>query len=269
MDYTLLAICISASMLVSVLLPVILLIVWHRKTGARLIPALVGAIIFPVFALGLEQLLHSVVLKQPAIYMNTFLYVVYGCLASGLFEETGRLVAFRFLLRKHRGKETSVTYGIGHGGIEAILTSGISMAVSLVAVITLSKGGSQALEALFGQATAQTLAATLAGNSPPLFLFSGFERAIAILLHISLSVFVFKAVAEKKPFYYVTAILLHASVNCFAALYQVGVLKSVMLVEIFVLLSTLCIAYFAFRIYRSLPRADRDAENGQDMDFVP
>lgn len=268
MNYTLTALCISVSILISCLLPVVLLIVWHRKTGARLMPALVGAVVFPVFALGLEQLCHMVVLKLPVMQTNAFLYVLYGCLAAGLFEETGRWVAFRFILRKRRERETAVTYGIGHGGIEAILVSGVSMIVSLVAVIILAGSGEQALQNLLGPVTAPVLAATLENTAPPLFLVGGLERAVAVALHISLSVFVFKAVREKKPVFYFLAVLLHAAVDAFAALYQVGVLKSILLVELFVLLSTLCVAYFAARIYRALP-AGGEPETGRAPDGVP
>jgi uncharacterized membrane protein YhfC len=253
MNYTLAAVCISVSILISCLLPVVLLIVWRRKTGARLMPALVGAIVFPVFALGLEQLCHSVVLKLPVMQTNIFLYAVYGCLAAGLFEETGRWVAFRFILRKHRERETAVTYGIGHGGIEAILVSGVPLIVSLVALVTLVSSGEQALLNLLGPVAGAALAATLTGTAPALFLVGGLERAIAITLHISLSVFVFGAVLEKKPGRYFLAVLLHAAVDAFAVLYQIGVLKSILLVELFVLLATLCVAYAAVRIYRSLP----------------
>lgn len=270
-DYLPYIACISVSILLSVLLPVILLIVWHKKTGARLLPALIGAIVFPIFALGLEQLLHAVVLKQPIMQTNAFLYVVYGCLAAGLFEETGRLVAFRFLLRKHRGRETAVTYGIGHGGIEAILTAGVSMSILLIAAILLAGGNGQSLTNLFGAPTAQTVASMLTSAAPAMFMVSGLERVIAISLHISLSVFVFKAVTEKKPAYYFMAILFHASVNSFAALYQIGVLRNILLSELFIFLSTLCVAFFAFRTYRVLSCAGKDPATlvsiHEDSDF--
>lgn len=269
MNNTFLIVCLSVSALICCLLPVALLIVWRRKTGARLMPALVGAVIFPVFALGLEQLCHSLVLNLPIMKTSAALYVLYGSLAAGVFEETGRWTAFRFLLRRHRGRETSVTYGIGHGGIESILVAGISMVSLLVAAVTLATGGQSALESLFGQAGAQTMVATLTSNPPALFLVSGLERAIAITLHISLSVLVFRAVREKRPVFYVLAVLLHAAVDCFAALYSVGVFRSILLVEALVLIATLFITFYAVRIYRAMSTEDSDAEAGGQIPPVP
>jgi uncharacterized membrane protein YhfC len=127
------------------------------------------------------------------------------------------------------------------------------MAVLLVAALLLAGGNGQRLTDLFGDATAQSLTLSLNYNSSWLYLWSGFERAVAIVLHISLSVFVFQAVTAKKPAYYFLAVLLHAAVDCSAALYQIGVLKNVLLVELFVLLSTLFVAYFAIRIFVRCP----------------
>ena len=54
------------------------------------------------------------------------LYALYGGLAAGLFEETGRLLAFRFILKPHTARITALSYGIGHGGIEAFWVMGLS-----------------------------------------------------------------------------------------------------------------------------------------------
>jgi uncharacterized membrane protein YhfC len=51
---------------------------------------------------------------------HTWLYAVLGALLAGLFEETGRFIAFKFLLKKRTDRKTAISYGIGHGGFEAI-----------------------------------------------------------------------------------------------------------------------------------------------------
>jgi uncharacterized membrane protein YhfC len=121
MSYLLKIIFSFISALIAIGLPIFLLVYWRRKTKARLLPALIGALVFVVFALVLEQLLHNIVLVQPLMMTNTALYVLYGGLAAGVFEETARLLGFSLVLRRYRKREDSVTFGIGHGGIEAIL----------------------------------------------------------------------------------------------------------------------------------------------------
>ena len=107
------------TVLVSIALPVAALAVLKRKTGRGLLAALVGAGCFIGYALVLEQLLHAAVFSLfPAITLYPAAYTAYGCLAAGLFEETGRLMGLSLLCKKDRDLALGVGYGIGHGGVE-------------------------------------------------------------------------------------------------------------------------------------------------------
>ena len=82
-----------------------------------MLAALVGAGCFIGYALVLEQLLHAAVFSLfPAITLYPAAYTAYGCLAAGLFEETGRLMGLSLLCKKDRDLALGVGYGIGHGG---------------------------------------------------------------------------------------------------------------------------------------------------------
>ena len=70
------------------------------------------------------------------------------------------------------------------------------------------------------------------------------ERAIAMTLHISLSVVVFRAVRQRKAGYLGLAVALHALFDVPAALFQCGVLHSTWLVE--ALLLVLCLGCAAY-----------------------
>ncbi len=217
-----------------VLLPVAMLLLWRRKHRARLFPALVGALVFVVFARVLEALLHYFALLSDnpvsrAINGSTWLYVLYGALAAGVFEETGRYVAFRWLLPKRRfpGRDTAVTYGIGHGGVESILLIGVNLALCAVLASLLNTGGTEAALALAkGNAAALAqLMGQMATLTPGGCLLSMVERAAAILLHIALSVWVFLAARDRSQWsWFPFAIALHAVADMPAALYQRGAL---------------------------------------------
>lgn len=59
-----------------------------------------------LFAMVLEQIVHSIVLGSPAgivIRNHLWLYALYGSLMAGLFEETGRFLAMRYVLKKEHG----------------------------------------------------------------------------------------------------------------------------------------------------------------------
>src|SRR5699024_7905221 len=86
-------------------------------------PMLVGAWIFFVFAQVLEAILHQVVFFVDIFttnwLQNPLVYAIYASLAAGVFEEIGRFIGFRFLLKKFRSWKDGIAYGIGHGGIES------------------------------------------------------------------------------------------------------------------------------------------------------
>ena len=94
----------------------ILLLIYYRKKGADILPFFIGCIVFVIFALILESLMHQLVLKVlpvgKTILGNTLLYALYGGLAAGIFEETGRFLAFKTVLKKKLGNDrNALMYG--------------------------------------------------------------------------------------------------------------------------------------------------------------
>ncbi|MBR3560598.1 MAG: YhfC family intramembrane metalloprotease [Oscillospiraceae bacterium] len=213
-------------------LPIGLLIWWRKTRKAKLAPFFVGALIWFVFAGTLEPLLHSAALLGDhalarAIAGSPYLYMLYGGLAAGIFEETGRYVAFRWLIGKRRNPErdTAVTYGIGHGGIEAMLTLGATYATMIVVALFLRRGDQSAALAMMGAETMSTYLAALGQLTPGTALLAMFERAGAMILHIALSIFVFLAARDRTQWtWFPFAIALHAIADMPAALYQRGML---------------------------------------------
>ncbi len=188
-----------------ILMPVGVLISWRRTRKAKLTPFFVGALVFIVFAQVLEGLLHRTVLlgdnpAARAINANPYLYMLYGALAAGVFEETGRYFAFRVLLSKKRfpERDTAVTYGIGHGGIESILLVGVTFAL-YAAVALLSRSGDYASARALTKGDAAALAQLVgqtAQYTPGFCLLTMLERVSAMLMHIGFSIYVFLAARD-------------------------------------------------------------------------
>ena len=73
-----------------------------KKHKANLSTILIGAATFFVFALVLESMVHRLVLtgdRGAAIQGKVLYYALYGGLMAGLFEETGRFLAMKYLLK--------------------------------------------------------------------------------------------------------------------------------------------------------------------------
>lgn len=244
----------AVSALLSIGIPVGLWFYFHKKYGAGIVPALVGAAAFVVFAMVLEQGMHLLVLRPQAdgttaLTDRPILYMLYGCFAAGIFEETARFLSFRLLRRKYGGIGTALSYGVGHGGIEAVLIGGIAMIANLVYTLTLSDGMSTDLLKYMDQMT-------LAATPSYLFLISGVERMLALTIHIALSVIVFYSVYEpRKIWLYPAAIALHAAVDAPAALAQAYKLTNMLEIEAVILVMTAALAALAVYTHRKLKPA--------------
>ncbi len=259
--------CMAVSALVSIAVPIALLIYFRRRYGAKVVPALVGAAAFVVFAMGLEQIMHLLVLRPDAngTWLSAYPlgYMVYGSLAAGIFEETGRFLSFKLLRKRYGGIQTALSYGVGHGGIEAILVGGVSM-ISTIATSVMFNGGNAA--ALTSGPNAELVAKQLqaiAETPSAMFLVAGAERMFALTIHIALSVIVFYSVyGKRRTWLYPAAILLHALIDAPAALGQVGVITNVLALEGLVLFCAVALTLLAVYTNRKLKPMEAPAFEG-------
>lgn len=205
----------------------------------------VGAATFFLFALVLESLVSQAVVLTPlgdVLRGNLWLYALYGGLAAGLFEETGRLAAFRWVLRKEDRPVTALSYGLGHGGMEAVLITGLGMVSNIVLGAMVNAG-----TALPGELA--PLVQTLADAPAATFLWAGLERASAMGIHVANSVLVFTAVKKRRWGLYVLAILTHTLVNALAVL--CNAVLPIYATELIVLLCAALVGALAWRVYRA------------------
>ncbi len=77
---------------------------------------------------------HRVPLAGEALTGSVILYAVYGGLMAALFEETGRYIAMRFLV-KPMDFPNAFMYGAGHGGVEAMLLCGVASISNIASVM--------------------------------------------------------------------------------------------------------------------------------------
>ncbi len=240
--------------LVGLLVPAALYAVF-RKKGAKQLPFWVGCAVFVLFALVLEQIAYYFLRRLPlwtAIMGNLWLLGLVGGLFAGVFEEAGRFIAFRTVLRRQRGNDCNVLmYGAGHGGIEAVALLSVSMVANIIAALQFNAG---AASMLGGLDAAQVLLDT------PwwMFLVGAVERIAAIAIHLSLSVLVWFAAKDKKRFWlFPLAILLHLFVDAVAVILS-GAGANVWLIEGVVYVMAAALALLAVAIWRGNHAAPLD-----------
>lgn len=252
------------------ILPVIWTLVWKRRCGSKVsfAPLFIGAAGFLVSVQVLELGVHMVCIMadNPVsrfINGSTPAYVLYGIFMAGIFEECGRYVVIRFIMKRNKNRENMVMYGIGHGGIEVWAISLLSVINSLlIAVMIKTIGMDNALQ-FFGVAgnipmeTAKSAAASIASVAG-FDLAAGavcvFERICSMVFHISLTVMVAYGIMHNKKKYLGLAILVHAASDVSAALFQRGVIP-IWAAEIWIFICSVLIAIWSIKLYGKMETA--------------
>ncbi len=222
-------IMMAVNAVLGIAVPVCLSVYLVRKHHARLSTILIGAGTFILFALVLESIMHQLVLKGPhgaSILDNTLRYAIYGGLAAGVFEETGRFLSMKFLMKREPSAPLpGVAYGIGHGGVEMLIIFGITMINNLVISALINSGQTDVIFSKVPDEAVEQLRSQLdqlqtigAGT----LIIGIWERFSALVLHLGLSMMVWVAVRKggKWLWLFPAAIALHAIVDAGAVLLQ-------------------------------------------------
>lgn len=237
----------AVAALLGIAVPVALAWWLVRKYQIRWQTILIGAGTFIVFALVLEPILHQVVLKGPhgaELMANVWYYALYGGLAAGLFEETGRFLSMKFLMRREPSTALpGVAYGAGHGGVEMLIIFGISMISNLALAAMINAGQADVLTAKVPEdqlAQVQAQFAQLSTLTTGALAIGFWERISALILQLGLSMLVWSAVRRggKWLWFFPLAILLHALVDAVAVVLS----KSVGMVTLEVIICAIAVA---------------------------
>ena len=232
-----------------------------HKQQTKISYLIAGAIGFILSARVLELGVHYVCIlaDNPVsrfINGNTWAFVLYGTMMAGVFEECGRHIILKYILKKNRTRENAVLYGIGHGGIEVLAVLLPSMILYLVIAILFSQGNvEEAMKQL--KITEETAAAALpsvqaaAAFDYGMMAMNVVERLFAMSLHIGLTVIVHYGVISEKKGFLPLAILLHMLMDTFPALYQRGVVP-LWSVEVWAAFWAATTGFIAARLYRKM-----------------
>lgn len=196
------AICFSVPLLLTVLV--------YRKERAPLKAVVIGALVFIVFQ-PLTRIPLLAALQGSNWYFNNVQFSVWATaflysLSAAIFEECGRFLAFKLLLNRDLHWAGGVAYGIGHGGIEAMLVG-----LTFISGIT-------ALDVV----------------SPFYLVMPGIERLMTMAIQIGLSLVVLYSVRSNKFIWLFYAIFLHMLVDL-----PIPLVKNPVLIEVYVLVAAL------------------------------
>ena len=230
------------------LFAILIAAVWYARKKYKINFAVLGlgAVAFFASSQVLEKIVHLLVLHPqkdgtvPLMSENPLLYVIYGISMAAIFEETARLIFFKWLEKKRTLEDSdALAYGLGHGGLE-LLYLGMGSLISLLILFSLLESSNPDLANLLPQNTLETVQ-SLSGWQVYLL---GVERVLALVMQIGLSFWVYQAVRQKNWIYLVTAYGLHAFFDLAPSLSQVGWISNPLLVEGLLAVEVVLFVYF-------------------------
>jgi len=206
---------------IDVLFPVALAIWVRRRFRVRWRYLAMGAVVFAISQMAIripamkaiEYFLLADTLKSSDTAMMVYLAI--AAITAGLFEEVGRYLGWKVLLKKvERSFEGAVMYGVGHGGLESALLIGGLAVAGMINAIVLPGLDPQSLglppEQVQQIVEAQRTFATMPWWLPVL---GGVERIFAMIVQISMSVLVVQCFVRGSTAWLWIAVGYHAFVD--------------------------------------------------------
>ena len=269
-------VALSIGLILSILFPLAIALIWKFKKNEPFTTIIIGAATFFLFVFVLEKPIQALVISKNfslGMFLSSHpvLWAFVIGLFPGIFEETGRLLAFKTLLKNRKNKETAISYGIGHSCFEVMAILGISYITYLTYACMINSGTfvnviNQVAEKAPGQVGALYTLADQIAKITISGIWAGFiERVFSILFHIGVSILVFYACKDNKKFWlFPLAIILHTLSDFVVGLNLAKVTNlSILELEIFIAVFgtiTFCSAYFL--LYKK--DSDEQAQNVGD-----
>lgn len=163
----------------------------YAIASKRWLPFLLGVLAFSISQLLLRIPLLDLLQKHSTTYIligstKPILFALILGFSAGIFEELARYLLMKFFMKK-KDWTSGFIFGLGHGGVEAVLFLGLGALTALFSPVSFIYGGE--------------------------YFLGGAERFFAITLHISLSIIVLRSVVERRIVFLIVAILIHGITN--------------------------------------------------------
>ena len=243
----------------SFVLPVGVLLAWRIRTHKSFKPAIAGVLTFLFFLFLFKRIPDTIFLsmKNPVstvLNANGFLAGLYLGLAAAVFEETGRYLVFKYVLNKDTERFTAITYGIGHGGLEWILTLGITDLSYFTFATIYNDHADKITDKSFLE-----LIKTLTVEN---LILDGFKQIFFFGIQICLSVMILEAYrneAERKR-YFLIALVTHFLAYLPIALYSGNMIGN-RLATVFLAAITVFSVLYAKEIYQGIKKNDEKTDH--------
>jgi uncharacterized membrane protein YhfC len=145
------------------------------------------------------------------------IWAVFLGLSAGLFEETARWLVLHFWRKDIRSWRSSLMFGTGHAGIEAILV-GVLAFIGFLQLFLYRQFDPQTMTGLAEGEQLNYLRETIATYwaSDWGHLWGALERFSVIPVHLAATMMVYRSVKDRKFLWYLAAVFWHTLIDFFA-----------------------------------------------------
>lgn len=204
-------VCFLINIIIGLGIPIGSLFYLIRKRHKCIKPYFIGVLVFLISQIFLRiPLINNVLAYMEWFnYMTIFYpiaYILFLGFSAGIFEEIGRYLGFKIALKNNRRWIDGISFGLGHGGIEAVLFLGIPSIQNLFTSISLNNG-------TYLEGNIESIKALYLSTSNINVLMGSVERILAIIMHVGLTLIVLYGINKKQIRYLLLAILIHGSAN--------------------------------------------------------
>lgn len=225
---------ISVSVIAALILSIIVcfgvpiggLILLQKKAKKAIKPFLLGAATFLIAQVLLRIPILTYVLPNMTWFTimqstNVYLYSLFLGITAGLFEEVGRFITISLFMKKRQRYEDGLSFGLGHGGIEAMLLVGVNLISMLVFVIMINTNTFHTnMEAANG--TADIIYKQCISLTAGTVLIGMVERISAMTFHVGATMMILAGFRKNQKLrFLLAAVLLHAALDA-----SVGILPA-------------------------------------------
>ncbi|MGO1818294.1 MAG: YhfC family glutamic-type intramembrane protease [Senegalia sp. (in: firmicutes)] len=190
-------ISIIITIILTVVLPLIFLIFLFKKDNKTIIWAIIGILTFFIVQILIRIPILNYLTLRPWFIVNisskTYIYAIILALSAALFEEGGRFLSFKFILRGNITWFKGIAFGIGHGAMEAFYFVGLPY-----------------IKIYYEFFNGNNLLSNISAEN---IILAGTERTLAIIIHIALSLIVLYSVKKKEYKYLLYAFIIHTLIN--------------------------------------------------------
>jgi len=258
--------------------PVVLIIALRKKQRGYFGPVVVGMISFFLFQIVIRIPIMQTILPNLGWYQNSSLMfkIFFAAITAALFETFGRWFTMKLLMKDRHSYFTGILHGVGHGGIEAIMLIGINYIIYSVFSIQVNEVGATEFLASFtsqGVEVADSmkqLVNVLVEEKSWMFLVSGYERLMTMIIHIGLSLLMMQGFVNKKvPLIALITFVIHFALDYGSvALHQNGV--NLFLVEGYITLFAVALVLYVLKarvLFNNVIEANIENQKYIDSDY--